>query len=723
MDILYLIHAILRKKWIILSSTVVAILAAYVFTVHNKKVYESVAEIATGFTMNDQPVLVNQGFSLYDANIKFDNVIATMKSTQVVSLVTYELMLHDLNDPQNAFRNLENHRMNEAGFTKIGIDKTKEIFQNKSSIMQPLSSYNPQERDLIELTKSYGYDPESILKDLSVYRLGNTDYIDIAYQSENPLLSSFVVNKLCSEFNRFYSTYLSKRSAENITMLDTILARKKNELQLKQDMLAKAMSGNNTDLMSANLDLLKQYQSQLSQEKTNLAAATLTLKEVNKQINQANSAGSSPSSVNDEIIVLKRQIDNLYAQYVNNGSKDTELFNKINALRNTYQEKIAAIPSSPTGRISKADLLQKKSDLELQEQLANQNISSLESSIKNISSTVQSNGSKDAIVNALQKEVDMATQDYANTKDKYSLMANTSAAEAGFKQILLGQPAVDPKPSKKWMILALSGMSMFLLSSFIILFLEYIDTSIKTPSHFSKLVNLRLISVMNCINLKKNSLTDIISREAQPNQKRENSFRELLRKLRYEIEIDSERKVFLFTSTKPKEGKTTLVQALSYSLSLGKKRVLILDTNFCNNDLTLQLNAAPKLEEFYVNGEGFSKNKVKEIISPTGITNVDVIGCKGGDYTPLEILPKNNLLHYLSELKEEYDYIFLEGAPLNEYADSKELLEYVDGVIAVFSVQSTLNETDRESIDFLKTLGSKFTGAILNKVEFYNLEM
>jgi Mrp family chromosome partitioning ATPase len=173
----------------------------------------------------------------------------------------------------------------------------------------------------------------------------------------------------------------------------------------------------------------------------------------------------------------------------------------------------------------------------------------------------------------------------------------------------------------------------------------------------------------------------------------------------------------------PQQGKTTLVQALAYSLSLSNKKVLIIDTNFCNNDLTVQLDARPTLETFSIEPENFSVDKVREIVTtyPTG--NFEAIGCKGGDYTPSEILPKNNLLQYLQQLKNVYDFILLEGAPLNDYTDSKELVQYVEGVIPVFSSRISLHPNDKESIEFLQSLDSKLVGAVLNKVNEDYLEL
>jgi Mrp family chromosome partitioning ATPase len=107
----------------------------------------------------------------------------------------------------------------------------------------------------------------------------------------------------------------------------------------------------------------------------------------------------------------------------------------------------------------------------------------------------------------------------------------------------------------------------------------------------------------------------------------------------------------------------------------------------------------------------------------TKIPYVDIIGCKEGNYSPAEILPKNNLLDHLHQVAAGYDYILLEGADLTLHADSKELSRYADGIIAVFSAGTTLKEADKESIKFLKGTHEKLLGAVLNKVDKDNIDL
>ena len=103
--------------------------------------------------------------------------------------------------------------------------------------------------------------------------------------------------------------------------------------------------------------------------------------------------------------------------------------------------------------------------------------------------------------------------------------------------------------------------------------------------------------------------------------------------------------------------------------------------------------------------------------------NVSIIGCEGGEYTPSEVLKPGNLLEYLRTLTNQFDYILLEGAALNNRADSKELMQYADTIITVISARSSVKQTDRETIGFLQNLNGKFSGAVLNFVEPENIDI
>ena len=63
----------------------------------------------------------------------------------------------------------------------------------------------------------------------------------------------------------------------------------------------------------------------------------------------------------------------------------------------------------------------------------------------------------------------------------------------------------------------------------------------------------------------------------------------------------------------------------------------------------------------------------------------------------------------------------IEAAALNFYTDAKELAQFVDKVIAIYSAQSLVKEQDKESMTFLNKLGEKFMGVVLNKVNIQDI--
>ena len=144
---------------------------------------------------------------------------------------------------------------------------------------------------------------------------------------------------------------------------------------------------------------------------------------------------------------------------------------------------------------------------------------------------------------------------------------------------------------------------------------------------------------------------------------------------------------------------------------------MIIDSNFSDNSLTRTFNAKPTLETFSLSAQENAIDKIWGVTTLTNISNTDIIGCSEGNYTPSEVLPKNNLLLNINKIAQHYDLILIERAALDTHADSKELSKFVDGIITVFSSKGVIGEVDKESMHFLKTgTGNKFIGAILNSV-------
>ncbi|SEW50319.1 exopolysaccharide transport family protein [Chitinophaga arvensicola] len=728
MDLIYLFKSLLRRKWFILFCTLLAVAAAFGLTMNQNRLYKSVAQMATGFTTTDVVKLKDENFNIYEIDVKFNNVTEALQSYKVLSMLSYTMMLHDLENPQKAYRHLTSEEKKEPGFKNLNVPKAIEILKNKYKTETLLSSYDPEERKIQEALKVYKYDLETMRKQLYVGRVQRTDYIDIQYRSIEPELAAYAVNQLITEFFRNNESSRAQQNVQSIETLSKLADQKREELN---DKLGKVKTLGSLDVSlesTSKLSQISNFENKLADENSSLNVATMALQQINAKIAEMDKsnaqASSATTSANAELSNLRNQKNAAYNEYVNKGSNDQELYAKYNKLKADYNAKLSSMASAApaTGTVSKADLIQRKSDLEVQISSARQNVAAYQQNIRSLNSQVGAAASRGATNVALQKEVDMAQQEYENIKGRYdAAMNNKVAPQDNFRQTLYGQPAVEPEPSKRLIILGLSGVCMFIFCCILVIVQEYIDVSIKTPSHFQRAIDLKLLSVINKVNLKKSSLNAVFANEHTKNIP-EAVFRENLRKLRFEIE-SSNAKIFLVTSARPGEGKSTIIKALAHSLSLSKKKVLLIDTNFSHNTLTQQFEASPSLESFAFPDNRYNFEAVKSIIKSTDIEGVDIIGCEGGDYTPAEILGEHNLLVYLKDLANEYDYILLEGAALNQRADTKELLAYTDSIISIVSATSTIKQTDKDSIQFLQSLNGKFTGAVLNYVQFDNMNV
>lgn len=212
--------------------TAVALTAAAFFSISVPDTYRSTAQLATGIT-DEQAITLGDNASVnnyFSTENKFSNLIENIKSRQVISLLSYRLVLHDL----------ENH----APFRKPDGDirekissqfpeQAKKIFGNKLDSVKILSSSEEADLIYLDFLKALQYDHHSLMEDLIIYRIPSTDYIKLEFLSENPKLSAFVVNTLCKEFIRYYVTVRSERSSNSVEFLAQLTEDKKLELDEK----------------------------------------------------------------------------------------------------------------------------------------------------------------------------------------------------------------------------------------------------------------------------------------------------------------------------------------------------------------------------------------------------------------------------------------------------------------------------------------------------------
>ena len=188
------------------------------------------------------------------------------------------------------------------------------------------------------------------------------------------------------------------------------------------------------------------------------------------------------------------------------------------------------------------------------------------------------------------------------------------------------------------------------------------------------------------------------------------SFREMLRSCRFEIENEmGKSKILLINSLTSGEGKSFFSMSLAYAFLKIKKRVLLIDGNFSSPVITKQTET-----EFFI--EDYLSGK-KYLNSDRALTEIVVIGNRGGDSSLLELSNAENIESKLNQLKYDFDIILIESEGLSSFNKSKEWILFSEKVLTVFESGRKVTIQTKQNIDYLKGLKEKFVGWIFNKDE------
>ncbi len=727
-----------RRKWILISIPVLAAAAAFFFTMDDVEMYKASSQISTGFTQNYEVSLSDEKFNIRDADVKFSNLLSSMNSALPVNLVIFRLLLHDL-ESETPFRIPANFQPSAEE-----VETVKAFLKKKLADLSALSTSDPEYVTTREFLYAYGYAYPQVRDNIQIFRVQNTDNVQIDFLSDNPKISALGANAFADEFIRYYNAVKSERTGQSVEFLEELMNQKKAAYDEKTETQKVFKESNglvdiNRD-SEAKMAQLQEFERLRDETRSKIQKLELTIQRLNEDIRAAGRT-TEPTVNNQKIIELRNRIAKMNERYITSGSSNRKLLDSLDAMREQLSVEMEqsrsqiATPSTP--QVNVADLKSKLKDAEIDLKVERSSLQQTENKIANLRYTVSGFANKEAALEAIQKEVELAQKEYQQAVNKYNEAQNRMISTTTLRKVMDASPPPFPVNSKKYLIIAAAAFSSFAICLFAVLGLELIDMSVKTAEKFKRIVNLPVAGILNKVDSKNFNIRFYFNQTTKDEETE--MFKSLLRKLRHEVE-NTASKVILFTSPKRKDGKTFVIFSLAYVLSLINKRVLIIDTNFKKNSLSQMLvkpNSEIKvLEGKRVNlliGSGKGSRDAEsepesestyELINPTKYKNIFIIGNAGsGVDSPAEILSGRDFGNLIDVLKESFDYILMEGAALNQFSDTKELVTYADSVFAVFSADASIKQLDRESINYFKSLGRKYAGSVLNRVSTRDLKL
>ena len=189
---------------------------------------------------------------------------------------------------------------------------------------------------------------------------------------------------------------------------------------------------------------------------------------------------------------------------------------------------------------------------------------------------------------------------------------------------------------------------------------------------------------------------------------------EQYRAIRTNIEysnVDQNTKTILVTSSDKNEGKTTTVSNLAVSFANLNKKVLLIDCDLRNPSIHKMF----RLNNIYGLTDILAKDRaVDKCIQKTELENLYVLTAGSTPPNPAEILSSEKMKNLIEDLKNIYDYIFIDTPPIGLVTDAGVLSSFTDGVVLVVKSESVEKKYLEETKKKLDAVDARILGAILN---------
>ncbi len=254
-----------------------------------------------------------------------------------------------------------------------------------------------------------------------------------------------------------------------------------------------------------------------------------------------------------------------------------------------------------------------------------------------------------------------------------------SLAATADKGRLIDNPAYEGKVKPKSMIILLIALILGAGIPMVVFFLlKFFSYRLEGHDDLASLTKLPIVADIPVASDNVKTAAGIVV-QANKNNQIDEVFRSLRTNILFMMKEDE--KVILFTSSTSGEGKTFLAANLAASFAFLGKRVIL-----CGLDI--RKPALGKLFGTKDNKKGMTvlltrntitAEEVKEEIFPSGINpNLDLLLAGPTPPNPTELLARQNLKDVIEILKQEYDYVILDTAPVGLVTDTLQIAKYAN---------------------------------------------
>lgn len=657
---------------------------------------------------------------LYNTNISDIRRINNLYSDELV--VGNRLMIRKVNP--TAASNSPNYQDNQVSKSNsivnsddVGIDYSRfEWAYKKDPVVPPYirkvdfyrtvdnfkNYYNSSDDNFIYELLHYThphYSLSSIKSNSNVFRVSNSDFIRVTYQANDPGICQQTLKILAEVFIKNYTLLKAKETDDVVAYYQRKVAEADAALQDAEDRLLQFNKDNNiinyyeqSKYIAAQKEDLDLY---YQNEQIRLAGASAALRQLSTKLMGKDSIYTKSDAIMQKMkriseiseMVIINEISTEYDPYI--GNKLTLLKNESKRLKDevkAHVDQLYMYGRSNEG-IPIKDLLVEYMNNNITFVEAQASLKVLSNRKNDFTRIYQVFAPLGAMLKRIEREISVAEQAYLEFLRKFNeakMEQQNNLLSSNIK--IVDEPSfpLRANASRTKLLILVAAVFGFFIVAFIIIILEYFDTTVKNPSSVEKSTKLKLAGAYPVIEPGKD--TSYTSNRL---------IEMLLQQIKLHITHNS-----IFTSEKPylilvfstqrQTGKTTIATELIKKLRSYGENVLYLNYSKEDKDNDdLDSTITYKIDNKFV--------EIKHIN---------------------ELLVSN----YLRQDNYKYDYIFLEIPAIIYNSYPLELMSSVDVPLLVAKANDYWRSADKAALQMMEEVSREKPMVVLNQTELSSLE-
>lgn len=312
----------------------------------------------------------------------------------------------------------------------------------------------------------------------------------------------------------------------------------------------------------------------------------------------------------------------------------------------------------------------------------------------------------------LQQEVETNRKLYDIFFNRIKSVSETSGFEKPHARVIDKAlvPGSPVKPNKR-LAVSIAFMLSILLGCGIALLLDMLDNTVKTPDDVANKLGATLLGVLPKVKTDSQSEFPLFWEDPH------SQYAEAVRTVRTGVilsALDAPSKIIVVTSTQPGEGKSTVALNLGAALAQ-MESTLVIGGDLRRPSLARRCGLQPNHKglSHFVSGTAELDDCI-EVLEGSGM---HVMPAGLIPPNPLEMISSTRFSQALETLKDRFDRIIIDSAPLQAVSDALVLSSYADSVIFVVRADSTPATQAKKCIASILGSNEPLTGIVLNQFD------